>query len=95
MIITDKQNDIFLTFAQNIDYEYTLEPTQWDDEAVLTCTNKLWILSKNKKPEDQCSCKRSPDIWDLDICMMFGINQKTSYLYLVKYINQCPSHRLQ
>ena len=59
---------IFLIFAQNIDCRYTLDPPQCGSsnvsEAVLMSTHNLSFKSKNKKPEDQWSCKRSPDILD-------------------------------
>ena len=45
----------------------------------------------NLKPEDQWSCKRSPDIWALDIYIMFCIDQGN---HLVKCINQCLGNRL-
>ena len=41
-----KNCDIFLTFAQNIDCRYPLEPPR---EAVLTSTHNLFFLSRNKK----------------------------------------------
>ena len=52
-----KNSDIFLISAQNIDYEYSLEPPRWGgsngypqsmflDEAVLTSTHNLCFEQK-------------------------------------------------
>ena len=53
-----KNIDIFLIFAQNIDCGYTLEPPRRGGSNEYPQS----VLEQKSEPEDQWSCKRSPEI---------------------------------